>query len=179
MVEINTRFEVKFQDKPVLLPKELIAQYDGQRFLKLRPTNQQICQLICGSGAAKKNASLSSSTSLQDLLNQRNHAWGKASDEGKEEEGEVQWEDENKSKKRKAKAVLLAEVVEINVGDTVVQCLMQGKRPTRTDLCILMEEQQLLAVFTKIAADSEGCLFKKRAYLRSRPGDDADDKEEE
>ena len=54
MVEINTRFGVKFQDKPVLLPKELIAQYDGQHFLKLRPTNQQICQLICGSGAAKK-----------------------------------------------------------------------------------------------------------------------------
>ena len=46
---ISTRIQISFQnEKPVIIPQELIFEAEGQTWLKLRPTAQPIVQLIHG-----------------------------------------------------------------------------------------------------------------------------------
>ena len=56
--------------------------------------------------------------------------------------------------------------VKIHVGDIEVECLAVGKK-TSEDLCILLDESSILAVFKYIR--SEGISFgqPKRAYVPS------------
>ena len=123
MVEITTRVQISFQgEKPVTIPQELVFEDDGQKWLKPRPTAQPIIQLIHG-GAIGKNASLSSSNASKSLLGARNTAFLQP--------------------KKKQKLVDENRIVHLEVGDHKVQCLMFGSRPTRSDLAVLLDPNQL------------------------------------
>ena len=45
------------------------------------------------------------------------------------------------------------EVIEVPVEDTTIACLMQGKRPTKSDLVVPLEEDQLKPIFLLLHQD--------------------------
>ena len=143
MVEITTRVQISFQgEKPVTIPQELVFEDDGQKWLKLRPTAQHIIQLIHG-GAIGKNASLSSSNALKSLLDARNTAFLRGPPNAEAKNGENLFEDPPKQPKKKQKIRDENRIVHLEVGDHKVQCLMFGSRPTRSDLAVLLDPNEL------------------------------------
>eukprot|EP00435_Cladocopium_sp_Y103_P043804 s250_g12.t1 len=146
MVSIKTSIQIEYQDqKPVLIPDDLILHHEGQKFLKLRPTSQPIIRLLHGSNA-QRNASLSQLKPLQDLIEARNKEIKKVHGEDPNENGDQnlfdQEDAEPVAKKRKF-AAPSSFVVTIIVGDKPVDCLVSGKRPTRSDLAVLLDENHL------------------------------------
>ena len=166
MVEISNRISIRFEEeKPILIPETALVESHGHKWLRLRPTNQQIVMLLCGPKAGK-NASLTSCTTIQELVNQRNEAWTKETPEGPGVES--MFEEEKATKKRKVSSN--PEIVSINVGGTEIECLMQGQRPSRSDLIVPLKEEQLTAILNHIRPGATEAL----ASAKSKKDDKVD-----
>ena len=169
MVEINTRVELQFQDeKATTTPKDLIIQFQGQQYLKLKPTSLPMVQFMHGVKVAK-NASLSSSTTLKGLIQARNDKY--KGQEPQEEGQEALFDDDNlKEPAAGSKRPLdpLGErgtIVQIDCDGTSIDCLMVGKRPARTDFTFLLEPSQVEAIVMAMRQTSTQDLdMPTRAY---------------
>ncbi|CAL1171611.1 unnamed protein product [Cladocopium goreaui] len=117
-----------------------------------------------------KNPSLSSSVHLQKMLEDRNtaamtflNAQGQAAEpkENLFEESEEVEDKQPASKKRKC-ADAGDFTVEIQVQEQPVQVLLRGARPTRSDLLVRMEPDQLKAVLQLLEEEAADCLAADR-----------------
>ena len=73
MVQLRTSWEIKYQDdKWMSLPSTLVETFEGNAYLKIRPSHPSIVKLV--SRSKVKNPSLSSSVHLQKMLQDRNTA---------------------------------------------------------------------------------------------------------
>ena len=72
MIKISTRVEIQYkEEKPVMIPDDLIRHHEEKQYLQLRPTCRPIIQLVCGHTVAM-NASLSQCSHLLELITIRN-----------------------------------------------------------------------------------------------------------
>ena len=72
MIKISTRVEIQYkEEKPVMIPGDLIRHCEEKQYLQLRPTCRPIIQLVCGHTVAM-NASLSQCSHLMELITIRN-----------------------------------------------------------------------------------------------------------
>eukprot|EP00435_Cladocopium_sp_Y103_P070183 s288_g34.t1 len=167
MVTINTRVELQFQGgKSITIRKDLIIQFDGKSYLKLRPTSFPIVQFIHGCKVAK-NASLSSSTTLKGLIQARNDKYKRH--EPQEEGQDTLFDDDTEpapgSKKPFDPLENESTIVEIDCAGTSIECLMVGKRPARTDFTFLLEPSQVEAIVVAMRQTSSKDLsMPTRAY---------------
>ena len=135
-VEIKSRVTISCNGaKAVAIPPALIVEHDGSQWLKLRPTNYQLNQLFCGA-EIKANASFSNHPGFQDFITKRNEAWLKLSTMSDQDQDGQDDEANGKPNKRRRVAHPEAspEVVEVPLNDTNIQRLMQGQKPTRSDV---------------------------------------------
>lgn len=86
-VKIRTSFEIQVDGgRWLTFPHSLLEEFEGQRYLRFRGTAHQIVALVSQSSFVK-NATISNSTKLQELLKLRNaaaaaqHAEGAAGNE--------------------------------------------------------------------------------------------------
>ncbi|CAL1153508.1 unnamed protein product [Cladocopium goreaui] len=124
-----------------------------------------------------KNPSLSSSVHLQKMLEDRNtaamtflNAQGQAAEpkENLFEESEEVEDKQPASKKRKC-ADAGDFTVEIQVQEQPVQVLLRGARPTRSDLLVRMEPDQLKAVLQLLEEEAADCLAAdRRQYKKAK-----------
>lgn len=178
-IEIQTNVAIKCDDgKPIAIPNNLVVHHNGKQWLKVRPTAQSIIQLIHGS-QIQKNASLTSNATLQELLNSRNQQWSnqQPTDQQENPDQEVFGEKPNapKAKKRRIVPANATEIVQLDIQGTKVDCLMQGQRPTSSDLTIAMEKDQLQALVAHLRPKVQGeplqptRPYKKAASAAERP----------
>lgn len=178
--EITWQVAIKYKDKAVPVPDALIIEHDDKRFLKIRPTNQFFSQCICGK--APKNSSFSSSAKLASMLSSRNDAGQKLESKNPEQEqGEEKDLFQEQGPPAKKKRVTYKdkegfEIVTINVGDVQVETLWGGKRPSKADLCILLDPVMVGAVFKQLEEDAEHCFStSKRSYIKKKDGGNQND----
>ncbi|CAK9047287.1 Uncharacterized protein SCF082_LOCUS26590 [Durusdinium trenchii] len=167
-VEVNTRVELKHGDgKFHPIPEQLLVSLGGKSFLKIRPTSQVIVSLICGK--APKNSSLSSSAALASLIQQRNEKGQKRGSDGGEG-AEVFQAGAKKRKVTKPEAGIKEDqIITIDVDGSNVEVLWNcgASRPSRFDLCVVLEPEALAAVFSKLQEDCQACFeASKRAYKK-------------
>lgn len=193
-VELRNAIEIKWLDDTWhSIPASLLVTHGGKQYLKMRPSHPTIVSLIT-SKKAEKNASFASSEAYAKMTEARNIAalklhGSKKVDDVKEHAEEEQQEalfqetanesedemiedfDMEPHVKRRKKAIPGGQyLVTINVGveQTPVECLVQGARPARSDLLILLECQQLQAVFDALKNDVEACLAAKPRQYKKR-----------
>ena len=173
MVELRQTWDVKWLDGSwISFPFSMVETFENKQYLRLRPTNYSLAQLL-SKNAASKNASFASSGELAKLVELRNEAASNKFYKGGKVENEDAEEDEQqnlfcgsgdeKSEQeephcRKRKVPPGDYTVDINVEETMVEVLVQGKRPARSDMLILMEPAQLACVFAKLQKDVDTCL---------------------
>ena len=166
MVEINYRVEIQFQDeKAITVPKDLIIQFKGHTYIKLRPTSLPMVQLIHG-GKVAKNASLSPSTTLKQLIKARNDMYkGQVPPEENQEELFDDKEPVPGSKKPFRPLEEEGTTLQIDCDGTSIDCLMVGQRPSRTDFTFLLEANQVEAIVKAMRTTSTQDLnMPTRAY---------------
>ena len=90
-------------------------------------------------------------------------------------------EGDKKQVPRKRKHSVNPELVTIHVNGQEAECLMQGKRPTKSDLVTPLVPQRIEAVLDYIAQDASQALGTKRAYRKREavPKGNAKDQEED
>ena len=145
MVSIKEAIEIQYQEeKPVLIPHSLILNHEGQKYLKVRPTSQPIIYLLHGR-QPKRNASLSQLEPLGQLIEARNQEIKKVhcEDPGDGNNNLFDQQEADPPAKKKRIAAPSPCVVTITVGDKLVDCLVSGKRPARSDLAVLLEPDHL------------------------------------
>ena len=60
-------------------------------------------------------------------------------------------------------------VIEVPCGDTTIACLMQGQRPTKSNLVVPLKEDRLMPIFVLLHQDQDKESLKHRkAYNRSK-----------
>ena len=176
MVQLRTSWEIKYQDdKWMSLPSTLVETFEGNAYLKIRPSHPSIVKLV--SRSKVMNPSLSSSVHLQKMLEDRNtaamtflNAQGQAAEpkENLFEENEEVEDKQPASKKRKC-ADAGDFTVEIQVQEQPVQVLLRGARPTRSDLLVRMEPDQLKAVLQLLEEEAADCLAAdRRQYKKAK-----------
>ena len=124
------------------------------------------------------SASFSNHPSFQDVITKRNNIWTQAAQANQDN---IVEEERQKGKPKKRKVEGAPEVIEVPVGDTTIACLLQGKRPTKSDLVVPLEEDQLKPIFLLLHQDWEKeCLKHRKAYNKSRaqavPGESGEPK---
>lgn len=144
MMEVRNSWELKMPNgKWIHVPSSLVETFEGKTFLRFRPTHPTIASLVMGE-KYKKNASLAASPNLQDLLKSRNQA-ASADPEAEEEEKEDLFgqdaDSKDASKKRKVPAGCY--IVNIMAMEKEITCLVFGRRPSKTDLLVEMDPEQL------------------------------------
>lgn len=173
MVELRQTWDVKWLDgKWVSFPFSMVETFKNKQYLRLRPTNYNLAQLL-SKHSATKNASFGSSGELAKLVELRNEAASQKFHQGDQVENDDAEEadqgdlfggsgDEEKGKEeppsKKRKVPPGDYTVEINLEETMVEVLVQGKRPARSDMLILMEPAQLACVFARLAKDVDTCM---------------------
>ncbi|CAE7426244.1 unnamed protein product [Symbiodinium sp. CCMP2592] len=165
MVTISHMVTLQYkEEKAIIVPTELTIQHEEHQYIQLRPTNHAICQLVCGSNMPK-NASISACTKLQEVIQKRNHAM--QSDEASEPQDDLfPSSDEPPSKKKKGMKIP-PPTVNITVGEVTVTCLVHGRRPTASDLCIRLDATQIGAIVDYIREDAiEAMQQSKRKYVK-------------
>ena len=142
-------------------------------YLRIRPTCQVICRLVTKS--TEKNQSLSGSQQLQKMVQDRNEAAVKKLEEGETEENQVElFESDGPdssqplSNAKKRKLNVGEYTVSISVMDKMVEILMRGNRPTRSDLLVRMDPAQLEVVFKALGQDSAECLAASKRQYRKK-----------
>lgn len=172
MMEVRNSWELKMPNgKWIHVPSSLVETFEGKTFLRFRPTHPTIASLVMGE-KYKKNASLAASPNLQDLLKSRNQA-ASADPEAEEEEKEDLFgqdaDSKDASKKRKVPAGCY--IVNIMAMEKEITCLVFGRRPSKTDLLVEMDPEQLSAVVDTLQLDIDLCLgTNPRAYKRAAHG---------
>ena len=177
MAELRQTWDVKWKDdKWVSFPASMIEAFEGKSYLRLRPTCYSLVSLL-SKGTASKNASFATSPELAKLVAMRNEAavkkaYGQADAEQEHdaaaESGAGSDEDNAQPASKKRKVPPGDYTVEINVDDTLIEVLLQGKRPARSDLLVCMEPDQLDCVFGKLALDVEKCLNAEKRLYKAR-----------
>ena len=177
MAELRQTWDVKWKDdKWVSFPASMIETFEGKSYLRLRPTCYSLVSLL-SKGTASKNASFATSPELAKLVAMRNEAavkkaYGQADAEQEHdaaaESGAGSDEDNAQPASKKRKVPPGDYTVEINVDDTLIEVLLQGKRPARSDLLVCMEPDQLDCVFGKLALDVEKCLNAEKRLYKAR-----------
>ena len=136
MVEISQRVELKYSDeKPITVHQDLIIEANGQKNLKIRPTSRPIIQFI------PKNASLSASRGLQELLAKRSAKFHEEPEPDEECQGQLFDDEPSPQRPKKRQAQAMYEVT-IKIGNTTIACLKKGKKPKAMDLTIQLEAEQ-------------------------------------
>ena len=162
-VEIKSQVTISCNGaKAVAIPPALIVEHDGSQWLKLRPTNYQLNQLFCGT-KIKANASFSNHPGFQDFITKRNEAWLKLGTmSGQEQDGQDDPANDKPNKRRKvAHPEASPEVVEVPLNDTTIQCLMQGQKPTRSDVVIPLAKEQLEPFFVLLQNNKDSLQDRK------------------
>ncbi len=173
MVQIGTRFQIRFQDeKPVLLPEDLLLEAHGKQWLRLRPTAPSICQIILGN-QYQHNASISAAPTLQKWLQARNSMIDKGPTEDNnaqdlfEDQEDTQGSSQSKKAKKRATPDERPETVTIQEGEHRIECLVHGKRPKAMDLMVLMDAQTIEIVINHLRAEAiEAVDHARRAYKK-------------
>ena len=173
---ISHRILIQYKDeKAITVPCELVMKHGEDEYIRLRPTNYAIIQLICGSASA--NASISSSIKLHELIRQRNEQLIENHEQEDSKEGlfakpepdEPSSSAKEAPSKRKRTMKILPETINIMVHGVQVQCLVHGRRPSASDLAIHIDAQQIQAVVEAIREDAiEAMQASKRKYIKKR-----------
>lgn len=159
-------------------PASMLEKHNDVVYLRMRATFQSLVQLLTN-GKAGKNSSLASSKQLANLVEMRNQSAQiqeqgdlfAAEDEGSGEDKETHNTEpapEPSAKKRKCVpgGVYTVKVV---VQGTIVEFLMQGTRPARSDLLVKHDTDMLAAVFDYLSVDAEKCLnAPTRQYKKAK-----------
>ena len=168
MVTISHRILVQYKDeKAITVPCDLVLKHGEDEYIKLRPTNYAITQLICGSSSA--NASISSSTKLHELIRQRNEQLiENYEQEDSKEELFASTEPEPSSSAKEAPLKRRRRTMKI-LPEIWFKCLVHGRRPSASDLATRMDAQQIQAVVEAIREDAiEAMQASKRKYTKKK-----------
>ena len=146
--------------KAIPVPATLLQEHGGRQWLKLRPTSQPMNQMV--HGKVDKNASFSNHPKFQDFIAKRNQVWAK--EETEDQVWDAANEDEPKpsAKKRKRED---PEVVSVPLAGVAISCLMQGQRPTKSDVVVPLEASQLEPIFELLQEDADQ-LKARKPYQR-------------
>ena len=138
--------------KPVTIPEDLILEVDDHTFLKFRPSNQKIMQLVLQN--PKKNASLTHSASLAALKTKRNETAIALLKKGKSEDtNENMMGMQVNTKKKKVPHADL--VCTIDVGDVPCDILYPHFRGDTSDLLVSMKPEMIQAVCKFLSEDCQ------------------------
>lgn len=80
---------------------------------------------------------------FQDFITKRNEAWSKLGTMSDQEDQDDEAKDKPRKKRRVTKQDPSSEVVEVPLNGTSIQCLMQGQKPTLSDVVIPLAKEQL------------------------------------
>lgn len=167
-------------EKPFPVPADLIQEHGGRQWLKLRPTNYGINRIICGSKGGKVNASFSNHEKYQSFLQKRNQLWLKDHDEEplfKKEAKEQVPEETGKTKAKKRKRCDDPEVLQVPLGTATIDCLMQGQRPTKSDLVVPLEAKHLEPIMAMVQKSPDS-LNTRKAYTKKKKANTEKDTQE-
>ena len=164
--EIQTQVAISCNDgKAIPVPAALIQEHDDRKWLQLRPTSYPLNQIIFGKEAGK-NPSFSNHPSFQAFLTKRNKMWTQI-DEANQDD--LFGEDGQPGKPKKRKVENEPEVVQVPLGDDTIACLMQGKRPTKSDFVVPLEEDQLKPIFTMLQEEkAKESLKQRKTYNKAK-----------
>ena len=163
MVAIRQRIELNFEDGHFLqIPENLLMRHDDMTFIKVKATSSAIIGVLTGK-RAPRNASFAGSSELTELLRLRNEAAWQGPQEEQGESKESLFASSSKgclpvAKKRRLNASEHPFTVTISVDEVTVVCLIAGQRPSKSDLCVQVQEDMLSAVFKRLKADALKCL---------------------
>ena len=162
MVDVRSSWAIKNGDKWLNVPHSLEETFEEKSFLRFRPTFPMICQLVM-KDKYKKNAGLTTSAKLQELLQLRNEAAAKLDlpdedAEGEEKEDLFQAESAISESQKKRKVPAGSYLVEFEVLNEKIICMVSGKRPSKSDLLIQLVPEQLTAVVRFLEEDIDSCL---------------------
>ncbi len=137
MVSFVQRMELRYQEEDsILVPKDLISQKLDKTWLQLRPTSQAIIHFLAGTKPGR-NASLSSSTTLQNLIKLRNAKVDQPQDQADPADNLFEGEPSPKRKiRRRGCSIMEPHVISIQVQGQDIQCLVAGSRPRASDLIV-------------------------------------------
>jgi len=161
-LEIQTQVTISCNDaKAIAVPPALIQEHDECKWLQLRPTSQPLSQIVFGKEEAGKNASFSNHQGFQDLITKRNTMWTNANT----------CDEECQPGKPKRKRVEGGpQVMQVPLGDATIECLMQGQRPTKSDLVVPLEEDQLKPIFLLLQEEKDKESLKHRQRYQKSSG---------
>ena len=172
-LSLGYRVVLKVNDsKSVSVPESLVITEGGKKWLKISPINDSIVKLITTDivfeGGLPKRPSLAEASGLIKLKELRNQLSAHP-DAFENSAAAEHFGDDVEAKPKKArykKRTPTPLTVNIDVGDIEVEFLAVDKK-TSEDLCVLLDESSILAVFEYIR--SEGISFgqPKRAYVPS------------
>lgn len=122
----------------------------GQPFLKIQGSAPWLSRLVCNCSSRK--SALANGNKISELKKMRNGKLLAAKGDG------------SNITDRKAKA---EQLVEIEVGNTLVSILCHGKRSLSGDLLVMLKEDQLSAIFDFLQPDCHSDGGGKRSYQKS------------
>ena len=163
MVSIRQRIELNFEDGHYLqIPESLLVKYEDKTFLKIKATSSAIIGVVTGK-RAPRNASFAGTASLTELVRLRNEAAWRGPQDSQEENRDSLFASSARgclpvAKKRRVDASEHPFTVSIEVDEVTVVCLIAGQRPSKSDLCVQLEENMLKVVFKRLKADALNCL---------------------
>ena len=150
---------IKIESQPVLtyndgekwpVPLNLVVEHDGRQWLKISPINYGLIRTICYDRIVPKNACFNVCGEIENLKRMRNEAAQQGDQTSAEEL--FQADGQPSKKKRKTIATQKKDVVTFEIDGCVVHCLAPRARQSE-DLCILIAESDLEAVFHAIRND--------------------------
>ena len=166
MATISQMWSISWHGYATTMPEDLMKEYQGVWYLKLRPSHHKITQLLT-EGNPKKNASLTNSALLQGLKTKRDDALTMSLMPTPDGEGIG---NEN-AKKHKAAKQTMDMVVQIDMGGTMVHCLCPKPRGTHNELMVEMDQDQLTAVFQHLQPDIQEITLQSPKKTRKRKRD--------
>lgn len=98
---------------------------------------------------------------FQDFITKRNEAWSKLGTMSDQEDQDDEAKDKSRKKRRVTKQDPSSEVVEVPLNGTSIQCLMQGQKPTLSDVVIPLAKEQLEPFFVLLQSNQESLESRK------------------
>ncbi|CAE7726975.1 bglB [Symbiodinium sp. CCMP2592] len=155
MVEIRAAIQIKYEsERPILIPKDLVKLSKDKQWLQLRPTSQPIIELLTGQ-RPDKNASLSGSTAMANLIKKRNQSFDQPATPAEQLFDAPEPGSGKKSTRKRSLPDNQEEEVAMDINGSKVTCLMSGKRPRRCDLTIQLEQHQIETIIKTIRNDED------------------------
>ncbi|CAE7327779.1 bglB [Symbiodinium sp. CCMP2592] len=169
MVEIRAAIQIKYEsERPILIPKDLVKLSKDKQWLQLRPTSQPIIELLTGQ-RPDKNASLSGSTAMANLIKKRNQSFDQPATPAEQLFDAPEPGSGKKSTRKRSLPDNQEEEVAMDINGSKVTCLMSGKRPRRCDLTIQLEQHQIETIIKTIRNDEDTAQVlgqAKRSYKK-------------